>query len=192
MRITLSVANRTQKPFSTSSSPPSSRARDSPTASRRLFWSTTERGLSVEDTIVTRRSSMALHPPVEPLAHRAGARREAVGADHDAGVGDDAADRGGDLAREHRAVGADRERVGGSPSGELLTSAASVRSRCARPASSGTLHGRRRALAAQRRGGRLERLAQLPRQGPLGVGDAAYRRRALRQPLEQSCARLRP
>ena len=35
------------------------------------------------------------------------------------------------------------------------------------------VHGRRRALAAQGRGGRLERLAQLPRQGALGVGDAA-------------------
>lgn len=51
------------------------------------------------------------------------------------------------------------------------------------------VHGRRRALAAQRRGGRLEHLAQLPRQDPLGVGDAPHRRRALRQALEHElCA----
>ena len=59
VRTTLNVANRTQKPFSTSSSPPSSRAIASPTASRRLFWRATDRVLRVEDAIVARRSRRA-------------------------------------------------------------------------------------------------------------------------------------
>ena len=58
VRTTLSVANSTQKPFSTSNTPPSTSASASPAASRRLFWKVTERMLRVEDPTVTRRSSM--------------------------------------------------------------------------------------------------------------------------------------
>ena len=114
VRTTLRVANNTQKPFSTSSTPPSSRASASPTASRRLFWNATERVLSCRGHDRDEAVQHALHATVESLAHRADAGREAVGAGHDAGVGDDAADRGRNLAGEHRAVGTDRERVAGS------------------------------------------------------------------------------
>ena len=91
----------------------------------------------------------------------------------------------GDLAGEHRTVGADRERVAGSSAGELVyerrIGAFPVRA----PGVERDLRGRRRAFAAQGGGGRGERLAQFLRQGALGVGDSPSGLRSLRQALEQ-------
>ena len=130
-----------------------------------------------------------LDATVEALAHRAGPRREAVGADDDADVGDDPAHRGGDLPGEHSTVSADGQCVVVVAEPQLVYERR-VRALPVRPAGVDCRLDRRcRSIAAQRCGRRDQQFLQLLGERALRLRDARRRRRSVRQPLHEQ---LRP